>query len=656
MYIIDDNGIFSLSEHSCGAVLRVNSPKYYISDQIHEVKNKIERRNSTVEYYDDLFAVNLDFVKVNEHLFKVRRAWKNKSADKIKLQTVFELEELYCAKKYLIPCVNFDGNKFGNGKEPKGLYCENKPWIFAYDRISIPSCSVTENKDYVTALFASMEDVISMRSSCSILRSENSYIQQIIHPEKESPYTYSSKDLYEKEYNRYVELFPEQEFISEMYIYIDKPMWENYGIAGLLDQVLDMTEHCGKQADYEKIWHDGIDFAKSLITECKGKKGFIIGYLPDRKGGFAYREDNHFQIAWCGQNAMLCRMLIYDYLEYGNDDSLAAAIEIMDNWVNSCVGDNGLMAVCLEDYPNLGGARSDTCNLGYGAFEMLSVYELLQKIGNEKKLYFYAAKGICDFFTIHYSEEYAFGKVWNMQGECLESGGTIGAFLILPMCKLYEITHDEKYLETAKKAMEHYCNDLNEFICTAGALDTCCVDKETSAPLLLSAIMLYKITTEQKYLEYAAKAAYYFTSWMYHYTPFYEEDRDIAKMNIDIAGYTAVSVQHHHVDAYAGFVVPCFRKLAKYTGDNRWKKRADMMLNAVLQNISSGRDKIHGLVRPRGAQNEALFQCRWWHGERVRYTADSARGNINDWLVAWVCAFRLNCISETFELKVLEDK
>ena len=650
MYIIDDNGVFTLSESDCGAVLKINNPKYYIAEQIYEMKNKTEHDNGTTMYADDLFVVKLDVVKENEHLFKLRRTWKNKSKDKIKLQTIFEVKALYAAKRYLIPCVNFNGNSIGNGKEPKGLYCEGRPWIFAYDRMSVPSCSVVESKKYVTALFSSAKDNDSMRSACSILQRENHYIQQVIHPEKEAPYTYASKDLYEEKYDRYLELLPECEFVSEMYIYIDRPLWENFGIAGLLNEVLDMINPCYEpQTDFEKIWQDGVAFAKGLVTECKGKKGFIIGYLPDGKGGFAYRSDRHFQIAWCGQNAMLCRMLILDYTKYGNKDSLDTAIEIMDNWVKNCVCSSGLMAVHLQDYTNLDTAKADTCNLGYGAFEILKVYELLKGIGVEKKEYFNAAKGICDFFAVHYSKEYAFGKAWNMKGECVERGGTIGAFLILPMCEMYKLTHDKEYLKTAEKAMEYYCGDLHNFVCTAGALDTCCVDKETSAPLLFSAIMLYEITGKENFLEYAQKAAYYFTSWMYHYTPYYEEDCDIAKMHIDITGYTAVSVQHHHVDAYAGLAVPYFRKLARYTGDSRWKKRADMMLHAVLQNISSGKDKIHELVRPRGAQNEALFQCRWWHGENVKCTADSERGNINDWLVAWVCAFRLNCISEISE-------
>ena len=369
MYIVDENNVLKFNDSNSGALLKISAPKYYISDKIFEVNDKVKYEGNSAEYSNDLFSVKLDICKKSDSLFKVIRNWKNTGDEKIEIQTIFEVKELFGADRYLIPCVNFNGNEFGNGNEPKGLECDGRPWIFSYDRMSIPSCSVTENDRYAVALFSSLTDVDSMRSACSILHDKDGYVQRIIHPEKDAPKTYISKDLYGSEYNRYIELFPGQEFVTEMYIYVGTPYWKNFGVAGLLDEVLGMTKNdYDSNRDYEKIWADSILFAKSLITDCKGKKGFIIGYLPDGKGGFEYRDDMHFQLAWCGQNAMFCRMLIADFVKYGNKDSIELAIEIMDNWIENCVADSGLMAVQLQDYPKLDEARSDVCNLGYGAY------------------------------------------------------------------------------------------------------------------------------------------------------------------------------------------------------------------------------------------------------------------------------------------------
>ncbi|MBO5258011.1 MAG: hypothetical protein J6C42_10980, partial [Clostridia bacterium] len=284
----------------------------------------------------------------------------------------------------------------------------------------------------------------------------------------------------------------------------------------------------------------------------------------------------------------------------------------------------------------------DTCNMGYGAYEFLRCYERLREISIDKPAYFEAGRGLCDFFCDHYSEEYGFGKQWRLDGVCLDKGGSIGAFVIPAMAKLYELTNDEKYLAMAEKALAFYVErDLDKFVCTAGALDTCCVDKETSTPFIISATMLYDITGKDIYRTIAEKAAYYFTSWMFHYQPVYGADSEIVRYGVCVKGLTSVSARHHHLDMYAGLAVPYIRRVAEITGDDRWMTRAEMMWRSILQYIGDGELVIHDVVRPMGSQNEALFHCRWNFG-------GAERGRLNDWLVAWPCAFRLSILAEEF--------
>jgi hypothetical protein len=139
--------------------------------------------------------------------------------------------------------------------------------------------------------------------------------------------------------------------------------------------------------------------------------------------------------------------------------------------------------------------------------------------------------------------------------------------------------------------------DLDKFISTAGALDTCCVDKETSFPFIVSGILLYENTKEKIYLEYATKAAYYFTSWMFHYNPCYGEDSEMCEYGVTAKGLTSVSAQHHHLDVYAGIVVPYLRKLAELTGDERWRIRADK--GGCGQNINMLREAGNILTEDR---------------------------------------------------------
>lgn len=61
-----------------------------------------------------------------------------------------------------------------------------------------------------------------------------------------------------------------------------------------------------------------------------------------------------------------------------------------------------------------------------------------------------------------------------------------------------------------------------------------------------------------------------------------------------------------------------------------------------IQFIGDGKLTVHNRVRPVGSRNEALFHCRWrFKGEH----GIGNRGTLNDWLVAWPCAFRLSVLA-----------
>lgn len=595
------------------------------------------------EYRDDKNEVTLTLEQKTDTLFYLRRMWKNTSDEIRTLRMAQRVKPLFDVKKYLIPCVNVNGNEFGAGLEPKGLLRDGQRWVFAYDRVSIPACTLTENKDVACALFASAEDSVSLESSCSIFYgADGHYIQELSHPVAELPLTYCSRDRYSDGYETFLTLQPGEVVMIGAYLSVSVPRRENYGICDVLDTALSLYGDNSDLAvpDNRDLWDRSIVFAKSLISDYNGKKGFIIGFLPDGNGGFAYRGDRCFELAWCGQNILFSRMLIEDYIRFGHKDSLDEALQILDTRVSLCTAKSGLLAAQLRDYENLDAATADTCNMGYGAYELIRTYLTLQTIGIDKPAYLAAARGFCDFFVEHYSASFGFGKQWRLDGTCVDEGGSIGGFVIPALVRLYTVTKEEKYLALAETAMRFYMErDLEKFVCTAGALDTCCVDKETAFPFIVSGVMLYEVTQNKTYLDYAEMAAYYFTSWMFHYDPAYTADSEIREYDVTIKGLTSVSAQHHHLDMYAGIAVPYLRTLAELTGDEKWRIRADMMWRAVTQYIGDGELVIHGVTRPVGSQNEALFHCRWGFG-------DGKRGQLNDWLVAWPCAFRLSVLAE----------
>lgn len=643
MYIARQDQTYVLTQNNRNAIVHIEVPSVVENGCRTDIP-QISWNGSCGEYRNARDLVQIHINHLGDGLFYIRRIWKNISMEARRIQTVFGISTCFEAKKYLIPCVSINGNEFGGGLEPKGMERDGSPWIFAYDRVSVPSCTLTENSDISVSLFASAESKASLVSSCCVRRSRKngSLIQEIYHPVIESPVRYSTRDGYSGKYEDTIELQSGENLETGMYLLVSKPRWENYGICQTLDVALRLFDgKLPEVPDRMDVWNRSIAFAKSLLTHYKDKRGFIIGFLPNDKGGFSYRaNDQCFELAWCGQNILLSRMFIKDYILNGDPSKLQDALEVLDTRIKYCTAPNGLIASQLKHSDDLEAQASDTCNMGYGAYEYMRTYALLREIGIEKTEYLKVGLGVCDFFLTHFSDEFGFGKKWRHDGTCLDRDGSIGGFLIPAFAKAYELTKEQKYLSMAEKAMRFYMErDLDNFCCTAGALDTCCVDKETSAPFIMSAVLLYELTRNPVYLEYGTKAAYYFTSWMFHYQPHYGENDEINLYGVSIRGLTSVSTQHHHLDMYAGIVVPYLRRLADYTNDTSWRTRADLMWNAVLQLIGDGKQKIHGLVRPAGSQNEAIFHCNWVFKQ-------AKRGDLNDWLVSWPCAFRLSVLAE----------
>ena len=95
-----------------------------------------------------------------------------------------------------------------------------------------------------------------------------------------------------------------------------------------------------------------------------------------------------------------------------------------------------------------------------------------------------------DYILLQEMEEKTNVDVYKRQ----DQGGTIGGFLLCAFVEMYRETKEEPYLQMAEKALRFYVErDLNGFFCTAGALDTTCIDKETSIPLILSSVELFSL-------------------------------------------------------------------------------------------------------------------------------------------------------------------
>ncbi|NJD11818.1 MAG: hypothetical protein FIB01_15720 [Gemmatimonadetes bacterium] len=277
-------------------------------------------------------------------------------------------------------------------------------------------------------------------------------------------------------------------------------------------------------------------------------------------------------------------------------------------------------------------------NLGFGAYNYLVASELAEQIGRPKPLWRKLGLDACDFFVTHALPDGTFGKAWSLEGECLYPGMTTGAFILMPMLKAYRMTRESKYLEAARRAFKTYLErDLDQFICTSGAIDADTVGREAGVPMLFAAMDLYEFTGSKEYLKALELAAYYLASWQWHYAPPMHPDSPLLQMNYDWFGGTGITVNSQSQDPWGGLWAWAWLRLARMTGQEIWRDRAIQLWNQSTHGISDGTMVVHGVNRPLGSQSEVYS---------LRSTPDGKRlyGDSREWLVAWPAAHRLTTL------------
>ena len=589
----------------------------------------------SLRYQGDGFTVTDSLQEIAPGFYKIDRTYK--SDRECHVVPVFECETLFKPSFYMIPGLSYNGNRWGSGGEPKGLAYNGAPWVFAYNRVTLPSATFSEDENTSFGIFAG-DDSTSVVSACSMVETENGIIHRILWPDREEPLTYVGRDNYMPATQPEIFFAKGEAFKVSFYISFYSADKINFGWTKTFDRALQLF---GKDLppimDSETFRKARVEYIKNALYAQRGEYSlFEMGYVPDEEG-FMPRPETRYEIGWCGQNASQALALIHDYINHKNEDSLNIALAVLDTWANHAVVESGLFKCYFDDIiDNTQRFVIDTCNLGWGMWMMLEAYESLKSVGIDKPAYYRMAINACDFFVKNRAENGSFGKSWSEDGIPEDTGGTIGCFVLLGIYKAYQLTGETHYLDTVKQMYKYYVTrDLNQMECTAGALDTHCVDKETCWPIFKTALDLYELTKETHYLDDAISAGYYILSFMFHYDAVYAPDSDFSLHGYRTYGGTTVSAQHHHIDPWGSLLAYDYHRLYKFTGDANWKTRATVLWRNAMLCVSDGGLTIHGLKRAASTQNEAFANCRF------KFDTNGLPGDINDWLVAWPGAFKL---------------
>ena len=626
--------------------------------------------------------------------FAITRTIENAGDAPVSFRDELRVRDCFEASRYLIPCVNYDGNGAAASAAatpiPTGLSRDGEPWLFSYERTGIPGCTLTENAETGVALFAAADTPQSLACACGLEPTggtgETGWTSArldhiLVRPVVEAPLTYEAKGVFGPRYESAITLASGERFTAKSFVCVCRPKWPNYAFAALAGHALRLLrprlEPCMDDAEAFDL---GIRYIHSLLYSYQGK-WLVCEHVVNRMAHdcsamrisreemaermkWEYWTDlgtwcETFEVGWAGQNFLNARMLALRALGFAAAAPAAAsegagagspsfadpallekAIGIFDAFV-ATQRPNGLLYRCYNDNFFEGALEkrpTDACNMGWAAAEAVRMARLLRAHGIDKPEYVAFAERICKFFVSHWSDEWGFGKRWRVDGTSLERDGTVGGFLIPALTELYDETGERRWLDAALRASDFYfARDLDGFLCTAGAIDCQCIDKETAWPLVFGSLALYRITGDRKHLERAEKAAWYFISWMFFFNTIAAPESDFAKYGYHTTGGTAVSLEHQCIDPWGAIIVPDLVELADATGNGDFRELASLMWANSLQGITRRLgDFFHDKQRPIGSQNEGFFQARY-----NKYRPVVEPGYFNDVLAPWPSAFRM---------------
>ncbi len=546
---------------------------------------------------------------------------------------------------WMIPAVSYNGNHWGKGQEPKGAD-ENGQWrTLSYRRTPIPGAMYSEGSSYAFATWSEVPLEADKDFSISLQPDKEQTSHRYLWPEEEMPVTYSGRDRFDKGYRKTCPLGKGEKVEMKVYLHIAPMQKEHAAMRSFLEKAWEMAGKPEVEVlPPQRLWELGTQYAReSLWAEEGDYRGFSIGLTLAPDGNWQQRPGGKYEIGWCGQNASLAITLLQDYLKNGRQESLEKGMATLDTW-SRCALPNGLF-VCHYDnilYGNQG--PIDACNLGTAAVNYFEACDMARQCGFERPQYEQLAYAICDFVMKDQQPNGCFAKGWTPEGEALYREGTVGCFMVPALIEAYRRSRNEAYLASARRAYDFYIRELHENgFTTAGALDTWCIDKESSISLLRSALRLYRLTQEKSFVEDAVAISYYLSTWLWHYDEAYPPGDNFADYGFHTFGATSVSVQHNHLDPYALYWVPEWIELSDITGDSQWRQKARAIWRNGNQLVSDGTLEINGHLRPAGSQNEAYFECQWG------FTGNTDIHRINDWLVAWPGAFRLETLRRLWD-------
>jgi hypothetical protein len=272
-------------------------------------------------------------------------------------------------------------------------------------------------------------------------------------------------------------------------------------------------------------------------------------------------------------------------------------------------------------------AASTRC-MGESAQQYVRLHELAGPAADPRWLDH--ARRVAGFLASRQLPDGNLGRFWSPDGALLDARGTNGAYGIWLMAELARATGDRSWLGPARRAADFFIRTAvapQRF--TFDTLDAECVDKEAGHALLRAFLLLHRLTGERDLLEAARESAAYCLGWQYCWDVPFSPSTPLAALGFHTLGGTAVSVAHHHLDAYGMAIALDFLRLSSTLAEPCWAEWAHDLMGFCSQAVSTPERPLSLGADYVGWQPEQFNQTDWDYlhhlvGGKGRYSSDAA--------------------------------
>lgn len=220
-----------------------------------------------------------------------------------------------------------------------------------------------------------------------------------------------------------------------------------------------------------------------------------------------------------------------------------------------------------------------------------------------KKEWIESARKCADAFVRLFEKYGKFGQIVNVEtGELMvECSSATGAMAPAALAKAWEYFGEEKYIKTAREALDYYWDlFVSTGITNGGPGDMLSApDSESAFGLLESCVVLYETDKNPKWLKYAETAAQYCSSWVVTYSYKFPENSEFDRLKINTVGSIFANVQNKHsAPGICTLSGDSLLKLYKYTGNREYLELIKDIAYFMPQCVSTDARPIYSWDNP----------------------------------------------------------